>query len=392
MTYPLVEAGELMARRNGSVDPSKFKDELFELHSIPAFDAGQPELLLGSQIGSSKQIVQPGDVMISKIVPHIRRSSVVGSSTDARQIASGEWIVFRSERIFPNYLRHVLISDQFNARFMATVSGVGGSLLRARPAEVAKIKISLPPLPEQRRIAAILDKADGLRAKRREAIARLDLLLQSVFLQATADKAYEAISIGELLERKILLLHKDGNHGSQYPRKEEFGIEGIPFFSAKNLLDDGRIEMNEIQRLGEIKARQLKIGWIEAGDVLLAHNASVGKVALYRGEFEKALIGTSLTAYRPNKEFLRSEFLFMALRSSEFQRNLTKDMSQTTRNQVPITAQRRLTVRIPPIDVQDKIVQAVATLTKQKEKYMRHEASLNSLFLSLQESAFTGAL
>lgn len=254
------------------------------------------------------------------------------------------------------------------------------------------LQIPIPPLSEQRRISAILDKADELRAKRREAITNLDRLLQSVFSQAMSDGTYEAVSVGELLERKILLLHKDGNHGSQYPRKEEFGDTGIPFISAKNLLEDGSLDLSEIQLLDESKAKQLKIGWIESGDVLLAHNASVGKVALYRGEFAKALIGTSLTAYRPNREFLRPEFLFMALRSSEFQGELTKDMSQTTRNQVPITAQRRLTIQIPPIEVQDKVVQAVATLTKQKEKYMCHEKSLNTLFFSLQESAFRGAL
>ena len=187
MTYRLVEAGEFMARRNRSVNPAKFPDEEFELHSIPAFDAGQPEMLSGREIGSSKQIVLPNDVMISKIVPHIRRSSVVGPATGRRQIASSEWIVFRTEDLFPNYLRHLLVSDEFNAKFMRTVSGVGGSLLRARPAEVAKIKIPIPPLSEQRRIAAILDKADALRAKRREAIAKLDQLLQSVFLDMFGD-------------------------------------------------------------------------------------------------------------------------------------------------------------------------------------------------------------
>nr|WP_186353107.1 restriction endonuclease subunit S [Pseudomonas gessardii] len=183
----MVELDALMARRNGSVNPAKFLDEEFELHSIPAFDAGRPDFVNGSQIGSSKQVVQPNDVMISKIVPHIRRASVVGASSGRRQIASGEWIVFRSERVFPNYLRQVLVSDDFNAKFMNTVAGVGGSLLRARPAEVAKIKIPLPPIPEQRRIAAILDKADALRAKRREAIAKLDQLLQSVFLEMFGD-------------------------------------------------------------------------------------------------------------------------------------------------------------------------------------------------------------
>ncbi|MCF5439924.1 restriction endonuclease subunit S, partial [Pseudomonas syringae] len=119
----MVELNELMARRNGSVNPAKFVDEEFELHSIPAFDAGRPDFVNGSQIGSSKQVVQPNDVMISKIIPHIRRASVVGASSGRRQIASGEWIVFRSERVFPNYLRQVLVSDDFNAKFMNTVAG-----------------------------------------------------------------------------------------------------------------------------------------------------------------------------------------------------------------------------------------------------------------------------
>ena len=161
MSWPTVEAGTLMARRNGSVNPANYPDEIFELHSIPAFDAGKPEITCGKNIGSSKQIVQPNDVMISKIVPHIRRATVVGDVSDYRKIASGEWIVFRSDQFYPNYLRHFLISDIFHSQFMATVSGVGGSLLRARPAEVAKIKIPLPPLEEQRRIAAILDKAEA---------------------------------------------------------------------------------------------------------------------------------------------------------------------------------------------------------------------------------------
>lgn len=180
MTLPLIEIGELMARRNGSVNPERFPAEEFELHSIPAYDAGAPEITLGAKIGSSKQIVQMNDVLISKIVPHIRRASVVGPSSGRRQIASGEWIVFRSERIVPNYLRHLLLSDEFNAKFMATVSGVGGSLLRARPAEVAKIRIPLPTISEQQRIAAMLDKIIEIQKKHREAIASLNNLLQGL--------------------------------------------------------------------------------------------------------------------------------------------------------------------------------------------------------------------
>ncbi|MDD5204854.1 MAG: hypothetical protein PHS17_05510, partial [Desulfobacterales bacterium] len=139
-----ISLGEILASKLGSIDPSKFPNEIFDLYSVPAFDSGQPEVIEGRKIGSAKQIVQPGDVLLSKIVPHIRRAWIVGGIRGRRLIASGEWIVFRGKTFHPQYLRHLIISDQFHVQFMATVAGVGVSLLRARPAQVADIIITLP--------------------------------------------------------------------------------------------------------------------------------------------------------------------------------------------------------------------------------------------------------
>jgi len=66
---------------------------------------------------------------------------------------------------------------------MQTVSGVGGSLLRARPAHVADIEIALPSLPDQQRIAGQLEQADRLRRTRRFALELADTLLPAAFLQ-----------------------------------------------------------------------------------------------------------------------------------------------------------------------------------------------------------------
>ena len=65
----------------------------------------------------------------------------------------------------------------------------------------------------------------------------------------------------------------------------DFGELGVPFLSAKAISDDGIVDYTLIEKLREDKAKQLRIGWIRKGDVLLAHNASVGKVALYDGRF-----------------------------------------------------------------------------------------------------------
>ena len=66
---------------------------------------------------------------------------------------------------------------------MQTIAGVGGSLLRARPESVREIEIPLPPLPEQKRIAAILDQADALRKHRQRALDHLNQLGQSIFYE-----------------------------------------------------------------------------------------------------------------------------------------------------------------------------------------------------------------
>jgi len=183
MSWPTIELGDLMPGRGTTVDPSKYLSEEFDLFSIPAYDSQIPDCVLGGDIGSSKQVVQPGDVLLSKIVPHIRRAWIVPGGDGRRQIGSSEWIIFRSPKFYGPYLRHVLLSDQFNSRLMQTVSGVGGSLLRARPTSVSRLKISLPPVDEQQRIAAVLDRAEELRAKRRAAIALLEQLPQAIFLE-----------------------------------------------------------------------------------------------------------------------------------------------------------------------------------------------------------------
>ena len=267
--------------------------------------------------------------------------------------------------------------------------GVG--LKHVTKGAVQSVQIPLPPLEEQKRIAGILDAADALRAKRREALAKLDDLLQSTFLDMFGDPENKSL-ISTMLEDGLLKLHKDGNHGSQYPRSNEFEESGIPFLSAKCISEDGNLIHDEVQFLNEQKARTLKIGWIEKGDVLLAHNASVGKTILYNGEFDEALIGTSLTAFRPDNEFIESAYLLGALRSNNFQRQLFANMGQTTRNQVPITAQRRLSFPIPPLDLQRSFAKIVSSVEEQKAKMRKHLEQLDDLFASLQQRAFRGDL
>ena len=199
-----IQLGDLFLNKGGSVNPAKHPEETFEYYSIPAYDTGEPEIILGSGIGSSKKVFKPNDIILSRIVPHIRRCWVVGPDSGYRQIGSGEWITFRSEKIEPSFLKHYLMSNEFNAKFLKTIKGVGGSLMRADPKQVARFNLILPPLDQQKKIAAILDTAYAYRQKTKALIEKYDELTESLFISMFGDpvtnpKGWDKRPMGELM-------------------------------------------------------------------------------------------------------------------------------------------------------------------------------------------------
>jgi type I restriction enzyme S subunit len=162
----------------------------------------------GAEIKSAKQAVQPDDVLLCKIVPHLNRVWVVGHKTDKRQIASGEWIVYRNHGCEPRYLRYSLTESSFRDQFMQTVAGVGGSLMRARPSEVADIEIGIAPLAEQRRIVAKIDSLTAKSGRARDQLDHIPRLVerykQAVLAAAFQGKLTSDVARGEPIKIEIL--------------------------------------------------------------------------------------------------------------------------------------------------------------------------------------------
>ncbi|PKG36814.1 restriction endonuclease subunit S [Psychrobacter sp. Sarcosine-3u-12] len=196
-------------------------------------------------------------------------------------------------------------------------------------------------------------------------------------------------TIGELIESGVIVAHKDGNHGSNYPRSNEFGDEGVPFLTAKLVSDSGRIDFDNAPRLNLEKANKIKFGYVEEGDVLLSHNATVGRVALVPELREKVLIGTSLTHYRLDSLRLLPKYLAAYFRGRDFQNQLSSMMGgMSTRNQVPITAQRLLTVVIPPLEEQKAIAHILGSLDDKIELNRQMNETLETMAQALFKSWF----
>ena len=190
-------AGDFRRKHAATFNPVVASDEKYELWSVPSHACGAPEVVAAENIGSNKQCVAPGDVLISRINPRLNRTWVVGHRRDFVQIASTEWVVFpKSGGMDSRYFARLLSDFRIRDFLASNASGVGGSLTRARPALFEKLKIPIPPLNEQRRIVERIETlfeeidrgVDSLRtAKNSIALYRQSLLKSAFEGRLTAD-------------------------------------------------------------------------------------------------------------------------------------------------------------------------------------------------------------
>lgn len=178
-----VRLGEVNKYVSKSVNPISEPDKIFELYSVPSMADDYPEIIAGSDIGSSKQSVCKEDVLLCKINPRINRVWKVSQFTDNELIASSEWIIIRNNHINANYLMYCFQSKYFREFMLSNVSGVGGSLMRAQPKYVQTYPIPLPPLSEQQRI---VESIEELFAKLDEAKERLQEVADSFAVRKAA--------------------------------------------------------------------------------------------------------------------------------------------------------------------------------------------------------------
>ncbi|TQD35585.1 restriction endonuclease subunit S [Rhodobacter capsulatus] len=388
----MVPLGEFMPSGIPTVDPQKSPSEVFELWSIPAFDNGKPDIVSGDQIGSAKKSVEPGDVLLSRIVPHIRRAWIVSPGTSNRQIASGEWITFRSAEVYPPYLRQVLVSDPFHAQFMQTVAGVGGSLLRARPDGVKQIEIPLPPLEEQRRIAGILDQADALRRLRTRALDMLNTLGQAIFHEMFGDLRtnelvwQEGVTLGELA---------DVVSGITKGRKvKNENLREVPYLAVSNV-QDRFLKMGVVKTI-EATEDEIDRYRLRRDDLLLTEGGDpdkLGRGTLWKEQLPECIHQNHVFRVRVRDGRVRPTFLSWQLGSERGKQYFLRSAKQTTGiasiNKTQINA---FPLLLPPVVLQQKFEEQLNDLEARLGAYEAAGVQAESLFTSLQHRAFRGEL
>lgn len=217
--------GEINEYVGTIVNPLLTPNTKYELYSVPSFDSATPEIICGVEIGSSKVTVEEDDVLICKINPRINRVWIVQHTTEHPLLASSEWIVFRNKNIDSAYLKWYFSSPTFRNLLTSQVTGIGGSLTRAQPKQVAKYPVPIPDRTTQRHIAAVLDKVSDLITLRKQQLAKLDELVKARFVEMFGDCKtnpfnWQTVELGEISDvgssRRVFV--------------EELQESGIPFY------------------------------------------------------------------------------------------------------------------------------------------------------------------
>ncbi len=313
-----VALGELMPSRIPGIDPQQHPAELFTLWSIPSYDAGAPIPTYGRDIGSNKKLVQSGDVILSKIVPHIRRAWTVQANDNNAQIASSEWIIFRDSRFLSDYVRHFLLSDVFHKQFMGTVAGVGGSLLRAQPQSVAKITIPLPPIEEQARIVALLDRAAAIRRRAEAAREKARSIIPALFAEmfgdpATNPKGWPVVEIGEILE--------SAQYGTSQKANESG--RGVPVIRMGNVGTSGDLDTSDLKYV-MLDGKEYENAELRKGDILFNRTNSkelVGKTGIWDGRFE-AVAASYFIRLRVDKSRVEPQYVWCFMNTAHMKQVL----------------------------------------------------------------------
>jgi type I restriction enzyme S subunit len=251
--------------------------------------------------------------------------------------------------------------------------------------KLKNLVIPLPPLDEQKRIAAILDKADGIRRKRQQTIKLADEFLRSVFLEMFGDpvtnpKGWEVKLLKDISRIQI------GPFGTQL-HKEDYVSGGIPLINPTHI-SNGELIPNTNLTITKEKHAELPEYHLHEGDIIMGRRGEMGRCAIVNKNEQGWLCGTGSLFVRPNESGLISEYLYSYLSSNYIKVYLESESLGATMANLNKTIVGNIRVPTPSHDAIEKYSTIRSTIDSMLEK--NFSFSKTQFFESLSQKAFSG--
>lgn len=272
----------------------------------------------------------------------------------------------------------------------------GATFKQVNRNDIGELAVNLPPLPEQRRIAEILDKAEALRAKRRAALALLDSLTQAIFLAMFGDPVVSERSWRVQTIEAVASSDKysivDGPFGSSM-KPDDYRPSGVPVVRIANITKDGCFYQENLLFIEKRQFEALRRSSIAGNDVLVSRVGTLGNSCIFPQDFGDALLSTTgVCKITLDTKQMLPTFLHAAIRLPSFQRQIERSASTSVQKYFNLSALRNWRIIVPPISLQHEFARHVGTVEKLKGTHRASLAEMDALFASLQYRAFRGEL
>jgi type I restriction enzyme, S subunit len=255
-----------------------------------------------------------------------------------------------------------------------------------------ELQIPLPPLAEQKRIAAILDAADALRTKRRESLAQLDALLQSSFLTLFGDPVSNPMGWDD---SSVLESHTEIVSGITKGRKlGDKAVREVPYLAVANVQDKYlKLDLVKTIPATEDEIRRYRI---LRNDLLLTEGGDpdkLGRGSLWTADLPDCIHQNHVFRVRITSSEIEPVYLNWIVGSRRGKDYFLRSAKQTTGiASINMKQLKAFPMLIPPLPLQQKFAAIVESVERQKAAQRAHLAELDALFAALQHRAFRGEL
>lgn len=279
-----------------------------------------------------------------------------------------------------NYIYHLFSNYNWGQNTNKAVKGI-----TLNKATLSKIKIPLPPLEEQHKIASILDTVSETLKLRKQQLNELDLLVKSKFIDMFGDPIENPMKWTNKYLNEVYEII-DGDRGVNYPKSNEFFEDGYCLFLNTGNVTKSGFCFEKTQFISEFKDSMLRKGKLQRYDIVLTTRGTVGNLAYYdeKIKFENIRINSGMVILRRKLECNPTFFI------NYFNISLSyiNFMSGTAQPQMPIYLMRKLKVIYPPIELQNKFASFVQHVDKLKSEVQKSIDQLQTLFDSLMQQYF----
>lgn len=411
--WEVVKLEELNIKNKKTINPAKYPDELFEYYSIPAYQENKkPIIEKGCNIRSQKILLKNGTVLFGKLNPRVEKVWLVSSKNNLRKIGSTEWLPIypNIKKVNPQFLYYIEWSKYVIQVAKTLVSGSTPSRQRVDPQSFYEIKIPLPPLTEQKKIAHVLSTIQEAKEKTEAVIKAAKELKKSLmkylftygpvpFNEAENVKIketeiglipedWEVVKLGDITKEKDGI--KRGPWGGSI-KKEIFVPHGYKVYEQKNVISNDFAIGNYF--IDENKFYELIDFEVKSGDILLTAAGTIGKIAIVPSNIQRGIINQALIRIRL-KDNLIYRVYFKYLFDYLVGEKVLESMSHgaTMKNLASVRVLKNLLIPLPPLPIQQKIASILSAVDEKIEKEENKKKALEELFKSMLHNLMTGKI